>query len=81
MLFSWRLCACTQGEMAAMFLRHEGFLGAVGAFLKVHPMNSGAKSRRTQAPVNPERYPQEFQLSECLFKQDIFVKDAAQPWF
>lgn len=24
--------------MAAMFLRHEGFLGAVGAFLKVHPM-------------------------------------------
>lgn len=27
-----------QGEMAALFLRHEGFLGAVGAFLKVHPM-------------------------------------------
>jgi hypothetical protein len=24
--------------MAAMFLRHEGFLGAVGAFLTVHPM-------------------------------------------
>ena len=24
--------------MAATFLRHEGFLGAVGAFLKVHPM-------------------------------------------
>jgi type II pantothenate kinase len=29
--------------MQAMFLRHEGFLGAVGAFLKVHPMSvSGA---------------------------------------
>ena len=27
-----------QGEMKANFLRHEGFLGAVGAFLKVHPM-------------------------------------------
>lgn len=27
-----------QGEMAALFLRHEGFLGAMGAFLKVHPM-------------------------------------------
>ena len=27
-----------QGEMNAMFLRHEGFLGAVGAFLTVHPM-------------------------------------------
>ena len=26
-----------QGEMSAMFLRHEGFLGAVGAFLKVNP--------------------------------------------
>ena len=24
--------------MSARFLRHEGFLGAVGAFLKVHPM-------------------------------------------
>lgn len=28
-----------QGEMNALFLRHEGFLGAVGAFLKVHPMS------------------------------------------
>jgi len=25
--------------MNALFLRHEGFLGAVGAFLKVHPMH------------------------------------------
>lgn len=32
------LCVSLQGEMKAMFLRHEGFLGAVGAFLKVHPM-------------------------------------------
>ena len=29
---------CVQGTMSARFLRHEGFLGAVGAFLKVHPM-------------------------------------------
>ncbi|WIA23193.1 hypothetical protein OEZ86_010083 [Tetradesmus obliquus] len=29
----------SQGEMSALFLRHEGFLGAVGAFLKVHPMH------------------------------------------
>lgn len=28
--------------MAAMFLRHEGFLGAVGAFLKVHSQMTGA---------------------------------------
>lgn len=30
----------SKGEMAARFLRHEGYLGAVGAFLKVHPMPS-----------------------------------------
>ena len=34
----WRGCGCWQGTMSARFLRHEGFLGAVGAFLKVHPM-------------------------------------------
>ncbi|EIE24982.1 fumble-domain-containing protein [Coccomyxa subellipsoidea C-169] len=28
----------SKGSMSAKFLRHEGFLGAVGAFLKVHPM-------------------------------------------
>lgn len=28
----------SKGEMAAMFLRHEGFLGAVGAFMKVQSM-------------------------------------------
>eukprot|EP00798_Chlamydomonas_sp_ICE-L_P004401 gene4401-14526_t len=28
----------SKGEMAAMFLRHEGFLGAVGSFLTVNPM-------------------------------------------
>ena len=29
-----------QGEMTALFLRHEGYLGAVGAFLKAHPMEA-----------------------------------------
>ena len=28
----------SQGEMGAMFLRHEGFLGAVGAFMKVQAL-------------------------------------------
>ena len=27
-------CCCFQGEVQALFLRHEGYLGAVGAFLK-----------------------------------------------
>ncbi len=40
-----------QGEMAAMFLRHEGFLGAMGAFLKVHPMTpSGRASNGASQP-------------------------------
>ena len=30
--------------MKAKFLRHEGFLGAVGAFLKVHPMSPPKES-------------------------------------
>ncbi|GLI70548.1 hypothetical protein VaNZ11_015467 [Volvox africanus] len=36
----------SKGEMAAMFLRHEGFLGAVGAFLTVHPMVGVGGGRR-----------------------------------
>jgi len=31
--------------MNALFLRHEGFLGAVGAFLKVHPMTGAPPGR------------------------------------
>lgn len=30
----------SKGEMAAMFLRHEGFLGAVGAFMKVQALQT-----------------------------------------
>lgn len=32
-------CVTLQGEMAAMFLRHEGFLGALGAFLRSHELH------------------------------------------
>ena len=40
-----------QGEMAALFLRHEGFLGAMGAFLKVHPMTpSSFHASHTKEP-------------------------------
>ncbi len=37
---------CCQGTMSAKFLRHEGFLGAVGAFLKVHPMTPPSQPRK-----------------------------------
>lgn len=45
-----------QGTMSARFLRHEGFLGAVGAFLKVHPMtppNQPASLGREPRKVGP----------------------------
>eukprot|EP01025_Chloroclados_australasicus_P053067 TRINITY_DN6208_c1_g2_i2.p1 TRINITY_DN6208_c1_g2~~TRINITY_DN6208_c1_g2_i2.p1 ORF type:complete len:616 (-),score=68.25 TRINITY_DN6208_c1_g2_i2:41-1852(-) len=35
---SFALQFWSKGEMKAMFLRHEGFLGALGAFLKVTPI-------------------------------------------
>ncbi len=48
----WRLSA--QGEMKANFLRHEGFLGAVGAFLKVHPM-APTSAATTQGGREPRK--------------------------
>lgn len=48
----------SKGEMAAKFLRHEGFLGAVGAFLKVHPMTPpppSAGRRSLASRLQPER--------------------------
>jgi hypothetical protein len=45
----------SQGEMGAMFLRHEGFLGAVGAFLKVHPMTPPAGSKEAKNTVQPHK--------------------------
>ena len=51
-----------QGEMKANFLRHEGFLGAVGAFLKVHPMApastaaaQGREPRKAHVKPTPTR--------------------------
>jgi len=34
----------SNGEKQAYFLRHEGYLGAVGAFLKRQPRNWGRRS-------------------------------------
>ncbi|GMH37452.1 hypothetical protein BSKO_05325 [Bryopsis sp. KO-2023] len=37
----------TKGSMDALFLRHEGFLGAMGAFLKVHPITPPPRLHRS----------------------------------
>ena len=44
--------------MAAMFLRHEGFLGAVGAFMKVQALQ-GPRDRdaRKVRPAGEARWP------------------------
>lgn len=34
----------SKGEKQAYFLRHEGYLGAVGAFLKRQPQNWGRRN-------------------------------------
>ena len=34
----------SNGEKKAFFLRHEGYLGAVGAFLKHQPRNWGRRN-------------------------------------
>ena len=38
-----------------MFLRHEGFLGAVGAFLTVHPMAPAAVPGAQQGAREPRK--------------------------
>lgn len=39
----------SQGEKTAYFLRHEGYLGAVGAFLKRQPSGWGRRSSNSQS--------------------------------
>lgn len=41
----------SKGEMAAMFLRHEGFLGAVGAFLRVQVLGGPKASKEDTRKV------------------------------
>lgn len=39
----------SKGEKQAYFLRHEGYLGAVGAFLKLQPQNWGRRNSIDEA--------------------------------
>lgn len=42
----------SKGEKQAYFLRHEGYLGAVGAFLKRQPENWGRRKSIEDSSVN-----------------------------
>lgn len=50
--------------MNAMFLRHEGYLGALGCFLKAHPMSpSGVQSHGKE----PRKVCQHQPATACIF--------------
>eukprot|EP00210_Caulerpa_lentillifera_P003727 g3560.t1 len=42
----------SRGEMAALFMRHEGFLCAMGAFLKVHPLEEKPRKPKTLRSIS-----------------------------
>ncbi|SAM00676.1 hypothetical protein [Absidia glauca] len=44
----------SKGTMKALFLRHEGHLGAIGAFLKYHPMRKARHSFSYSENFKPE---------------------------
>ena len=67
------MCAA-QGDMKAKFLRHEGFLGAVGAFLKVHPM-SPPKESTTSA-----REPRKARPQPLLHMAHVDKTSSCQQW-
>ncbi|KAI8111302.1 hypothetical protein M9434_004874 [Picochlorum sp. BPE23] len=54
----------SQGEMGAMFLRHEGFLGAMGAFMRVQavPGISPVKDKTSEAGKVRARFVEKFSL-------------------
>lgn len=53
-VISYAIRFWSKGEMAAMFLRHEGFLGAMGAFLKGHPLEVPPATDHTGPGVDAE---------------------------
>ena len=55
--------------MKANFLRHEGFLGAVGAFLKVHPM-APTSAAATQGGREPRKVRGDYTTARWLLHHD-----------
>lgn len=48
---SYAISFWSKGEKKAYFLRHEGYLGSVGAFLKRQPKNWGRRNSFEERPV------------------------------
>ena len=66
----------SQGEMGAMFLRHEGFLGAMGAFMRVQalrgfsPAKAGGSSTGEPGKVRA-RFVERFTLGHPALRESV----------
>lgn len=63
-IISYAIRFWSQGEMGAMFLRHEGFLGAMGAFMRVQDISgiSPSKDKNIEAVKVRARFVEKFSL-------------------
>ena len=64
-IISYAIRFWSQGEMGAMFLRHEGFLGAMGTFMRVKEISvlSPAKDTNMEAVKVRARFVEKFSLA------------------
>ena len=63
-IISYAIRFWSQGEMGAMFLRHEGFLGAMGAFMRVQGLTgvSPVKDKNAEGVKVRARFVEKFSL-------------------
>ena len=71
-IISYAIRFWSQGEMGAMFLRHEGFLGAMGAFMRVKEISglSPAKDKNMEAVKVRARFVEKFSLGSSDEDED-----------
>ncbi len=86
-IISYAIKFWSEGEMSALFLRHEGFLGAMGAFMQVKSVLQSAVSptpdvRAAKAAASKvrarfvEKFDGAIQLPDAAQRED----DAAEDW-
>lgn len=64
----------SKGEMGAMFLRHEGFLGAMGAFMRVQalaPLTEAAPGTGTEAGKVRARFVERFAMGAPVMGGEV----------
>ena len=66
----------SQGDMGAMFLRHEGFLGAMGAFMRLQALKGMSPSKESHGSTGEPgkvraRFVERFSLSNPQMSKDV----------